>query len=135
MWAVHVEEEVYRLENVPFFVRGAACGDLVQAVPEKDGVLTVVSVKDEGNLTLRLIVRREGPLRGNLATALEMFESVGVSGEGAPQWGLVALDVPRGADLAAVKALIVSGEADGLWHWEEGAVNDEWRALPDADRN
>ena len=44
MWAVHVEDEVYRLENTPFFVRGAAFGDLVQTWRDAEGVLTVVSV-------------------------------------------------------------------------------------------
>lgn len=131
MWAVHVEDEVYRLENTPFFVRGAAFGDLVQTWRDAEGVLTVVSVKDEGNLTVRLIVRRDGRLEGDLAAAMTMVEKVGVSGEGAAQWSLVALDVPEDADLDAVKAMVVAGEADGLWHWEEGAVNDAWRALPE----
>jgi hypothetical protein len=51
-----------------------------------------------------------------------------VPGEGIEQYGMVALDVPPDADLAAVKRLLREGERDGWWEYEEGCTGDAWQA-------
>lgn len=44
---------------------------------------------------------------------------------------MVALDVGPDVPVAPVKALLLTGEADGRWHYEEACVSAEWLALPD----
>jgi Domain of unknown function (DUF4265) len=51
-----------------------------------------------------------------------------VPGEGIEQYGMVALDVPPDADLAAVKRLLREGERDGWWEYEESCTGDAWQA-------
>ena len=41
---------------------------------------------------------------------------------------MVALDIGPDASLPSIKSLLVSGEADGLWYYEEGCITDDWRA-------
>jgi hypothetical protein len=58
---------------------------------------------------------------------LDAFAPLGVGGEGIGQFGLVALNVPGTADIAAVKRLVVQGADEGRWHYEEGCVTRQWR--------
>ena len=41
LWAVRVGEDTARLENIPFFVRGYASGDVVRFNIDEDGVCWV----------------------------------------------------------------------------------------------
>jgi len=61
-----------------------------------------------------------------------MFEPLGVTGEGmaSPVVNMVALDIGPDASLPSIKSLLVSGQTDGLWYYEEGCITDDWRAAP-----
>ena len=59
----------------------------------------------------------------------DVFAPLGVTGEGIGRFGLVALNVPARADIPAVKRLVIRGADDGRWHYEEGCVTLEWRAI------
>jgi hypothetical protein len=41
----------------------------------------------------------------------------------------LALDIPADAPLAEIKALLRRGEDAGWWAYEEGCIDDRWRAL------
>jgi hypothetical protein len=78
-----------------------------------------------------VVPRSEGPIGGDRQAVLDAFAPFGVTGEGmASPVNMVALDIGPDAPLAALKALLVAGESNGSWHYEEGCVNDEWRRLP-----
>ena len=69
-------------------------------------------------------------LRQRLVRLAAELAPLGVTGEGAdPAYPLVALDIGPGIDRAAAKRLLVEGQADGRWYYDEGCVDDEWRAL------
>ncbi len=131
MWAEPVGGGRYRVDNIPWFVRGLACGDVVDAQPDEAGVLwATAGVSWSGRLAIRVIPFRAGSLGGSVAAVLEAFETLGVSGESAePVFPIAALDVSPAADWRAVKALLVAGEVDGRWSYEEGCVDDRWRSL------
>lgn len=131
MWAEPVDGDRYRVENTPWFVRGLACGDVIEARTDEDAMLWATEgVSSSGHLAIRVIPFRAGPLGGSAEAVLEAFEALGVSGEGAePVFPIVALDVAPEADWQAVKALLVAGEEDGRWSYEEGCVDDRWRSL------
>lgn len=131
IWAEDLGERRYRLDNTPWFVRGVASDDVVEAIADPDGVLWFADrIEWSGRLTIRVIPFRDGPLGGSLQAVLDTFEALGVSGEGAlPAYAIVALDVPTDADFAAVKERLRQGEDDGSWTYEEGCVDDRWLAL------
>jgi Domain of unknown function (DUF4265) len=123
LWAESLGHARYRLDNTPWFVRGVASDDIVAAIADPDDVLWFTErVEWSGRLTIRVIPFRAGPLAGSLRAVVEIFEELGVSGEGAlPAYAIVALDVPADADFAAVKARLRRGEDDGSWSYEEAA--------------
>jgi hypothetical protein len=130
LWAKPLGDDTYRVDNTPWFARNVAADDIVEARAGSDGVLWAISkIEWSGRLTIRVLVARDGPLDGDMAAVIESFRPLGVTGEGMGQYRLVALDIPPDTDLAAVKALLDAGVADGRWHFEEGCINDEWRAL------
>jgi len=90
----------------------------------------VEALEHSGHQTIRVIPRADGPLNGDPQLVLDAFLPLGVTGEGfSQQLRIVALDIDRNADVAAVKRLCVDGEADGRWYFEEGSVTPEWLVL------
>jgi hypothetical protein len=72
----------------------------------------------------------EGPAPDDLQPLIDAFAAIGVHGEGAqPAFPIVALDIPPGADLARIEALLVEGEEAGRWYFEEGCVSNAWVAI------
>ena len=86
------------------------------------------TVQWSGYCTIRIIPFREGTLDGSRQRVLHAFAPLGVTGEGIERYGMVALDVPPDADLAAVKRLLGEGSRDGWWEYDEGRIGDAWQA-------
>jgi len=127
LWAEPVGNDQFRIHNSPWFVRNLSAGDVVHALAGSDGVLWALDrVRASGRLTVRVIPRADGTLRGDRQAVVEWFAPYEVSGEGIEQYGMVALDIPADADHKSVKAELQRGEADGLWYFEEGCVSDDW---------
>jgi hypothetical protein len=130
LWAFDLGQDRYRLDNTPWFVRGVACYDVVEAVAPNADSVPVVSrvVEHSGHLTVRVL-----PLDDHgvdvLATLIEEFNALGVDCEGDQHHGLLALDIPPSTLLAPIKEYLDSGEANGRWEYEEGLVNEFWLAL------
>lgn len=133
LWGEPVSDGIVRIDNSPWFVRGIACDDLVQIRREDDGALWAAEkVKSSGRCTIRIVPFEEGPLRGSMRAVLDTFAPSGVTGEGIEQFGIIALDVPLDADLAAVQRLLRRGSADGSWDYEEACITNAWlAAAPD----
>ncbi|HEV2636992.1 MAG TPA: DUF4265 domain-containing protein [Actinocrinis sp.] len=127
MWAVDLGGGLARVDNVPWFVPRIAANDVVRAAPDEHGTLWFVErVTASGNCTIRVLPFPDGALAGSRKAVIDLFEPMGVYGEGVEQYGLVALDVPPGADLAAVKGQLIRGQHEGWWNFEEGCVGDAW---------
>lgn len=61
LWAVGQADGTVRLDNVPWFVRGIACGDIVVVEADQGGMLCGGGVvRASENCTVRLIVFRDG---------------------------------------------------------------------------
>lgn len=129
LWAVRTGEDRARLDNIPFFVRGYALGDVVTFAEDEEGVLWAKeAVEYSDNCTVRIIPAEDGHRDEVRQAVLDAFAPLGVEGEGLGAFGLVALNVPPEADVPAVKGLVTGGAAEGRWHYEEGCVTPRWRA-------
>ena len=131
LWAEPVEGNLYRLDNTPWFARGVAADDVIEAQTDANGVLWFVQVLERGGrIVVRVIPRDDGPLGGDRQGILDVFEPLGVEAEGmATPVNMVALDIGPDAPLSAVKSLLGAGESEGRWFYEEGCTSDEWRQL------
>jgi hypothetical protein len=130
VWATHLGGDAYRIENPPWFVRDLAVGDVVEArPPDADSHPVFVRVLEPSDhITVRLVVFERGPLQGDLARAMQPFVALGAWGEGAQDYAMVALDIESSMPLAEVRAMLVVGERDGSWAYEEGRITDAWVA-------
>jgi Domain of unknown function (DUF4265) len=126
LWAERLSETVARLDNVPFFVRGFSCGDLVEVALDNGELWVQQKLRSSGNYTIRVIAFADGPLGGDNARVLEAFRALEVEGEGAEQFGLAALNIPPHADYPAIRRLLTEGVRDGSWDYEEGCIGDAW---------
>lgn len=131
LWARPVGAGRFRIDNTPWFVRGVAADDVVEAEPDAAGVLWFVRVLERRDrVVVRVIPRGDGPLRGDRQAVLDAYAPFGVPGEGmSSPVNMVALDIGPDAPLGAVKGLLQSGEADERWHFEEGCVTPQWLSL------
>ena len=130
LWAFSLGNGLYRVNNVPWFVRNLAVDDVVSAEAGSDEVHPVFRalVEPSSHITVRVIVLRSGPLLGELQPVVDVFAPLGVYVEGVQQYGMVALDIPPEAPLRQIHDRLLLGEAAGSWAWEEGRVTNAWEA-------
>jgi hypothetical protein len=125
LWAFPLGGDRFRIDNVPWFVRDLAVGDVVRAraPDERSNPLFEDLLERSDHVTVRLICCfRSGPLAGDLARALQPFTALGVYGEGVTQYGMVALDIEPTARLHEIVATLRQGVENGSWEYEEGRV-------------
>jgi Domain of unknown function (DUF4265) len=129
LWALPIGEDLARLDNPPFFARGVAVGDIVRTVTDSAGERWAGDrVESSGHCTIRVVTYPDGPLGGDRHTVLDRFAPLGVTGEGAQQFAMVALDVAPDVEVAPVRSLLERGVREGWWDVEEGCVDDRWTA-------
>ena len=136
LWARSLGPDRFELRNVPWFARGYAFGDAVRTIPSEGGEPVVVQQLEwSGRYTVRVIPLGERSGGEAVGEIVQRFSALGAECEGAlPAYRLVALDIPPTAHLGRIKALLVDGEANGEWGYDEGCVDDRWRALRAAGR-
>lgn len=129
LWAQVIGTDTARVANVPFLQDGVAQGDVVRFTTDDAGVRWAVGrIEASGNCTIRVLPVPDGPLGRSARAVHERFVRFGLSGETfSAELPLVAFNVPAGADLAAIKGLLESGQARRWWEFEEGCVTDAWR--------
>ena len=120
IWASELGGKLYKIDNIPFFVRGVSCEDVVTAEIH-DGELRfqkVVSYSE--NSTFRLIIYDLNEVEA-VRTRMRAF-GCDVEGTGIP--GLLAINVPRVAMIETMN-FIKSGANQTLWDYEEGCLRTE----------
>ncbi len=120
LWAVPLENG-YQLDNVPFYARGIACGDVVRAIPDEGGMLRfteIISVS--GHSTVRLWFADREAVRGVRRLLREMGCSSELEGE-----RLVAIDIPPNVPYAKLKPYLEQQEHLGIFEYEEGCLSQD----------
>ncbi|WP_161952651.1 DUF4265 domain-containing protein [Actinoplanes sp. TFC3] len=134
LWAQWVTADAVRLRNVPSLAYGVAWGDLFRVHRAETGdLLAGKRLHWSGHCTIRVFVNQDGPLNGSLQRVSEMFAPLGVAGEGSPQWGLLAFDVPPEVDVVPVQRLLKDGVREDWWDYEEACVGAAWIAADEAE--
>jgi hypothetical protein len=131
VWARPCDGRAYERDNASWFALGVAFGDHVRAEPDEDGVLWVEEhLVWSGRYTISVIPRGDEAASDQLQSIVDLFAPLGAECEGAlPAFKLVALDIPPTARLAEIKSLLVQGEAEGRWGYEEGCIDPRWTAI------
>lgn len=128
VWATPLGGDLARVDNVPFFVDGAAEGDIVRFTTDAEGVRWVEEcVEWSGRCTILVLPVRGGP-KATAKAVHEVFAPLGIGAEAySAEFPLVALSVPSDADVRAAKAQLNRGVEAGWWDYQEACVGDSWR--------
>jgi hypothetical protein len=118
LWAERVDQQRFRLRNVPFFVFGVSVEDVVFARPA-EGIYEFEGVSIRGgHSTYRIITRAAGSAE-SFEQKWQVLEQLGCTYEQGPG-RLRAVDVPPRANIYKVYELLEQGEHEGVWEFEEG---------------
>ena len=116
LWAHALGNDLYALDNLPWYAYGVSLGDVIEARPDAAGQLWLERVvRKSGNRTIRVILAagEGGDPSVESRRMLDRVREIGCSYEGANR-RLVAVNVPPGIELADVAAVL---NASGL-DWE-----------------
>jgi Domain of unknown function (DUF4265) len=118
LWALE-RHDGFEIDNIPFYARGVALGDVVATRADGDGLLWFDHVvRTSGHSTIRLWFAREDDVKN----WREMLRNLGCSSEISDLSRLVAVDVPPEVEYERVKGLLEEGEAVSLLEYEEGCL-------------
>ena len=121
MHAEPLADGTFRLDNVPFHARGISYADEFTVVPE-DGRLFFADIARRGGHSTYRVKLPEGKPHTHFLERWAPLEALGCTYEGSTLGArrLYAIDIPPGADVHAIYALLEEGEKEGHWGFEEG---------------
>lgn len=120
MWLEQIQNNQYLLLNIPLYSYGISLSDTV-SVKKTDGkfVFDKIIIRG-GNHTYRILLK-SGFGRHDFEKKWASFDEFGCSYESSKSPDNVfGINVPKGANIAAVYQLLETGENEGIWHFDEG---------------
>lgn len=116
LWAV-AEDGGYRIDDVPFFARGFAWGDVVAVERDPDGGRRCTKlVAPSGHSTIRLAIANAGDIQ----RVRQELRLLGCDSE--LGFGRVAVDVPPNVPYPRVREYLDARFAEKLLDYEEGCL-------------
>ena len=105
-WAKRVGDNLYELDNVPWYAYGVSCGDIVEALPAEDGLPEFRRVvRKSGNRTLRVILKPPANESTDSKAILDRLVVMGCDCEGMNH-SYVAVNIPPTANFGDVCAFL-----------------------------
>ena len=96
-WAKQVGDNLYELDNLPWYAYGVSCGDVVEAIPAEDGLPEFRRVvRKSGNRTVRVILEPPANQSADSKAILDRLVSMGCDYEGM-DYSYVAVNIPPAA--------------------------------------
>jgi hypothetical protein len=118
MWAFPRSGDTAELDNIPFFAKGVASGDLVVFSRDEDQLTFAGLLLPGGHSTIRVIMYE----LDQKAATREALEAMGCETEGSHLPSLFAVDVPPNADYQRVTEFLNEKSVADVLEYEEGAI-------------
>jgi len=114
LWAVPLDDDLYKLDNSPFYAYGVSWQDTVYAPfdPQEEMPTFVSVVEKSGNRTVRLILDPPASAGSETEGVLRGLIELGCSYEGA-NFRYFSVTVPPGVELESVREYLI--ELDVQW--------------------
>lgn len=120
VWAVPVAGG-YQIDNIPFYARGVAFGDVVSAEKDSDGMLRFDAlIQPSGHSTVRLWFAKGK--EHDVASIRQSLREMGCASELSDLARLIAVDVPLSVPYEKVRNFLDEGERGGLFEYEEACL-------------
>lgn len=126
LWAIDIGRGRYQIDNIPFFVMGVSCFDVISAAKDADGLFCCGGLLEEkGHSTIRVIQLDNAGAESIETRSKELrsaLEARGCSTEQSHIPRLISVDVPPEVDFQSIRSFLQKGSEDGLWDYEEAAI-------------
>src|SRR5688572_10023211 len=120
LWAKRIGQDLFQLDNIPFYAFGVALGDVVRACKLSSDTYEFIEVtQPSGNSTLRLLCRNVDETE----SIRDEFRAKGCESEGSGIPGLIAVNVPAAVARTKVWPVVEKGAAKGRWGYEEASIS------------
>jgi Domain of unknown function (DUF4265) len=120
VWATPVGDG-YQIDNIPFYVREIALGDIVRAEKDDDGMLHFKSlVRPSGHSTVRLWFAKGR--EQDVELIRQKLRELGCVSELSDLPRLVAVDIPQSVPYERVRKFLDEVEKTGLLEYEEACL-------------
>jgi hypothetical protein len=118
LWGRQIGQNLYEIDNIPFFVRGVSYHDIV-SVEEREGSLHFKQMEQpSGHSVVRVVVFEKDGV-DHLRRKLSQY-SCGTELSHLPS--LVAVDIPPTVSIEHVLQFLADGEKQGRWEYEEASL-------------
>jgi hypothetical protein len=115
VWARATNDDLYVIDNIPFFAQGVSMGDVVAVVPGDSGQLEFDRVvESSGHSTIRVVVYDPS----NVSSLREGMRILGCESELSHIPTLVAFDLPPQVEYRAVRVFLDDGFSRSQWDYE-----------------
>lgn len=112
LWAVALERGgLYRLDNIPFYVKGVSSEDVVLAEWKEDRLEFVRLVEASTSSVYRVFVGDQSDEQ----SARDRFRELGCQSEQSYVPRLFTMEIPATVSLEPIEALLEHGAASGRW--------------------
>jgi hypothetical protein len=128
IWAVPLGQLHFRLDNIPFFVCGVSCFDVILARLDVNGLLKYVRLLETGgHSTLRVLFYESTsdtrPMDERVRELRSTFRNLMCTSELSHIPRLISVDVPPEVNLNRVLCILDAGENQELWEYEEASIS------------
>lgn len=108
----------YKIDNIPFYVKGFAYGDIVSAKELEGELYANELVKESGHSTIRILFNSIEEVSG----VREYLKNLGCESEISDLPILVAVDIPPSVAYNNIKTYLDIGEEKDLWSYQEACI-------------
>lgn len=119
LWAEPLGNDLYRIDNIPFFVCDIGLKDEVEATHVDGERVFVRTVRSGGHRTVRLLVWA----RTDVKPLRDELRALGCSSELNEDGRLVAVNVPPAVPSETIVQFLEAGATSARFEYEEGAVD------------
>ena len=113
-WAKRIGKSKFQLDNSPFYAYDVSWEDIIEAVPDEEGVLVFKKViQKSGNRSVRVIFDPPIDKSEESKKILDGLVDMGCSYEGANP-GYICVNIPRGIELMEVRGYLIEQNVE----WE-----------------
>jgi hypothetical protein len=120
IWACPVDDG-FKIDNIPFYVRGIALDDIVSAERDDGGMLRYQRlIRSSGHSTIRLWFADDEERR--IISVRQMFRDLGCESEQSDRRRLVAVDIPPSISYEQIRAVLDEQEKLGVFEYEEACL-------------
>jgi hypothetical protein len=124
IWAYEVPQNLFCVDNIPFYVKGISSGDVVLAKDDGEQLVFEELVHPSSNSVIRVYVSDSEDVQA----ARDGFRALGCQSELSHVPKLFAVEIPAEIDFDPVGNLLAEGDETGRWHYEEGVLRHKFTA-------